>query len=255
MKYFRTTLNSLSVLLTGATLLCGGMPTVAQAAEVTEAQVREAVTAHVQDKIQALVSADDRKYVSVQVVKVPAAPFHFPQAKTAADVKITAESPLGDTYSERSIIRVHLEAADGSSREIGVPVQLVIKKPVWVVKNIVTANQPLRASDFSLQTKDVSHSYSYAVGSERNLSDYIARVNLRPGEILDARKVIVPPAVTYNDQVTILITNESGMTITVPGIALANGRIGETIRVRQAVYQRKYYSAKVIDKNQVLVEI
>jgi flagellar basal body P-ring formation protein FlgA len=150
---------------------------------------------------------------------------------------------------------LHLESPSGISRDVGVPVKISIKKPVWVVKNIVNANEPLKMSNFSLQIRDVSHGYSYLVGQERNLSTYVARVSMRPGEILDARKIVIPPDVTYNDAIRILISSSNGMTISVPGIALANGRIGETIRVRQSVFQNKYYSAKVIDKNQVLVEM
>ena len=255
MTLFRPTFNNLSLLLAGAALLCGNLWGASQAAQVTEALIRDKVTAHVQDKIQTLVSPEDRKYVSVQVMKVPSAPFDFPTAKTAQDVKISTESPLGSMYSERSVVRVQMNAVDGGSREIGVPVQIVIQKPVWVVKSPINANEPISPMNLSLQTRDVSHGYGFAVGQERNLNTYVARVSMRPGEILDARKLVIPPDVTCNDTVQILITNDNGMTITVPGIALSNGKIGEMIRVRQSVYERKYYSAKVIDKNQVQVEI
>lgn len=255
MSHVRPTLKSLSALFVGFVLLCGSLSLTSPAAEVTEARIREQVATHVQDSIRTLIPETDRQHVNVQIVKVPAAPFQFPQVKNAADIKITTESTFGDTYSERGIVRVHLESPDGASRDIGVPVQIVIKKPVWVVKNSIRANEPLHASDFSLETRDVSHSYSYTTGTERNLNDYVARVNLRPGDILDTRKIVIPPDVTCNNEVKIRISIENGMTITVPGIALSDGRIGETIRVRQTVYLHKSYNAKVIDKNQVLVEI
>lgn len=255
MKPLRPTFKNLSLLLVGATLLGGNLWGASEAATVTESQIKEKVTAHVQNKLQTLVSKDDRQYVSIQILKVPSAPFEFPTAKTAEDVKISTESPLGGVYSERSVIRVQMTATDGSSREIGVPVQITIQKPVWVIKTPINANEPISPMNLSLETRDVSHGYSYAVGKERNLNTYVARVNMRPGEVLDARKLTIPPDVTYNDTVQILITNDSGMTITVPGIAMSNGKIGEMIRVRQSVYERKYYSAKVIDKNQVQVEI
>jgi flagella basal body P-ring formation protein FlgA len=255
MNPLHPTLNTLNLLIAGTILLYGNLGGASQAAVVSEALIRNKVTAHVQDKIQSLISKADRQYVTVQVLKVPSAPFDFPTATKTDDIKISTESPLGGVYSERSVIRVQMSTEDGSNREIGVPVQIVIKKPVWVVKNNINANEPLRASDFSLETRDVSHGYSYAVGPEKDLNLYIARVHLRPGDILDARKLVIPPDVTCNDEIQILITNESGMTITVPGIALSNGRVGENIRVRQTVYFRKYYSAKIIDKNRVLVEI
>lgn len=244
-----------SLSLIASLTLAMGVQSAGLAATVTENQVKEKVIAHVQEKLAAMVSQADQKNVIVSVTRVPAAPFHFQQAKTAGDVEITVTSRLGENYSERGIVQVSLKDQADNHREIGVPVHIQVKKPVWVVKNTINANEPLRASDLSLQTKDVSHCYSYAVGNERNLGTYIARVNLRPGEILDARKMVIPPDVTYNSSVRILISNGDGMTVTVPGIAMANGKVGEMIRVRQAVFQRKYYSAKIINKNQVLVEI
>jgi flagella basal body P-ring formation protein FlgA len=259
MQALRTNWNSKSLRLISASLLLSGCVAVfgtsAQAAEITATEIKQAVTAHVQEKLGTLIAKDDQQNVTVNIIQIPTGPFHFPDAKTIKDVSITASSSLGDTYSERAVIRLHMESPGGISRDIGIPVKISIKKPVWVVKNIINANEPLSISNFTLQVRDVSHGYSYLVGQERNLSNYVARVGLRPGEILDARKIVIPPDVTYNDEVRILISNSNGMTISVPGIALSNGRIGEIIRVRQSVFQRKSYSAKVIDKNQVLVEM
>ena len=201
------------------------------AAVVDEALITEKVSAHVKEKLATLVSKDDQQYVTVDVLRVPNAPYDFPQTASLKAIDISLESNLGTMYSER------------------------IQKPVWGAKHPIQARQPLNASDFKLQMRDVSHTYSYAVGAERQLGEYISRVNINAGDALDSRKIVIPPDVICNDQVRILISNGNGMVVAVPGIAMANGRIGETIRVRQDVYQRKYYSAKVIDKNQVLVEI
>jgi flagella basal body P-ring formation protein FlgA len=226
-----------------------------QAATVTEAQIQQVVTAHVQQTLSNVIAKEDQSNVSVNIIQLPLASLNFPEVKNAKDIQLKAESSLGEMYSERAVVRLTMTLPSGSQREVGVPVQISIKKPVWVVKNVINANEPLTLNNFSLEVRDVSHNYSYAVGQERNLSNYVARLNLRPGEILDARKIVIPPDVSYNDEVRIFISSGNGMTISVPGIALANGRIGEMIRVRQSVFQQKYYSAKVIDKNQVLVEM
>lgn len=245
--------QKLNLSLVASLLLTIGVQGFNVAATVTEDQVKAKVITHVQEKLATMVSKADQGNVSVSITKVPSAPFNFPQAE---EVEITITSRLGETYSERGIVRVSLnDKQHDTHREIGVPVQISVKKPVWVVKNAIGANEPLRTSDLTLRLKDVSHCYNYAVGEERTIGHYIARVNLRPGEILDARKMVIPPDVSYNSSVRILISNGDGMTVTVPGIALSEGKIGETIRVRQAVYQRKYYSAKIIDKNRVLVEM
>ncbi len=248
----KSSLFSLAASLLG---LCGGFWQSSEAVVLTEGQIKDKVVAHVQEKVAQVVDPADANNIRVSIIRVPAAPFDFPAAKTPQEIKISVTSRLGEVYSPRGIVQVSLQDGSGHQREIGVPVQIGIQKPVWVVKNVVNAHEPLRASDFSLQTKDVSNCYNYAVGANRNLDSYLARVNLRPGDILDARKIVIPPDVTYNSPVRIFLSNGDGMTVTVPGIALANGKIGETIRVRQAVFQRKDYSAKIVDKNKVLVEM
>lgn len=255
MTFRQTIKTGLSLALAGGCLLSGGWFTSSNAWTVTEEAVREQVMAHAKAKLGNLLSKDDLQYMTVDVLKVPAAPFDFPDAQKAGDVKIEAESVLDEFYSERAVVRVHMASADGKTRDIGVPVQILVKKPVWIVKNQINANQPIGISDLKLEVRNVSRTYGYAVGRERNLAPYIARVNLRPGEMLDARKIVIPPDITCNSEIRIFMSNGNGMTLSVPGIALANGRIGETIRVRQALNQRKYYQAKIIDKNRVLVEI
>lgn len=253
--------QSLIAAMTVCTVGIGAASGVALAADITEAQIVRAVMAHVEGKIQHILKQpeamgeNEQATVQVNVLQVPAAPFHFPNATQAESVKMTLESPLGDMYSNRSVVQVRMVAPDGQRREIGVPVSIVIQKPVWVLKTAVKANEPLRLSDLSLVMRDVSRSYAYAVGQEKAVAQYVARVNLMAGDVLDARKLIMPPDVRYNNDVRILLTNGDGMTVSVPGVAMADGRIGDTIRVRQSLYQRKYYSAKIIDRNQVLVEM
>lgn len=226
-----------------------------QAVEITENAIREKVTAHVRERLKTIIPANDQSLLVVNILKIPNAPFAFPTVEKASQIAVTTDSALGGIYSDRGLVRVQLSAPDGSQKTVGVPVGLHIQKPVWVTKTNISAGQPLHASDFELQTRDVSYNYAYAVGNERPLNPYVARVNMRPGEILDNRKLTIPPDIRYNDEIRICMTSNNGMTVIVPGIAMANARVGDTIRVRQNSFQRKYYTAKVIDKNRVLVEI
>lgn len=243
--------NSLKLLLAGGFLL---LATTAHAVEITEGIVRDYVTTHVLQKVKLVVPAQDQSQIQVTILKVPSAPFQFPDVNKTSQVKITTESPLGDVYSERAIVRVRM-SANGHEREIGVPVAISVNKPVWVVKNTIGAGQPLQLSDFEVQTRKVSHTYAYAIGAEQPIGLYVARINLHPDQVLDKRMIQIPPDVRYNDEVRILMTNRNGMTVTIPGIALGNAQIGGSVRVRQSLYQRKYYTAKVIDKKRVLVEM
>lgn len=177
----------------------------------------------------------------------------LPQGVSVDDINVT--SSLSDRYSERSVVRVAFHLKDGQVREMGVPVFITISKPVWVVASMIRANQPIEKAQLKLETRDVSHQLLHSVGPETPVTDFIARMNILPGEVLDDRKIIIPPDVRANTDVNIVLTNNRDMRINVPGVAMADGRIGETIRVRQQLFKTRYYMAKIINKNQVLVEI
>lgn len=247
-------LKRLTALMGGLLWTVGLLTPLAQAVKVPESVIRDKVTTHVRERLAPLLSANDQDCLAVKVPKIPA-PINFPEAKEISGITIETDSTLGSIYSNRGVVRVQLSSQDGSRKTFGVPVELRIEKPVWVSKTTINAGQPLHASDFELQTRDVSYSYPYAIGQEQPLSQYVARVNLRPGEILDNRKLSIPPDVRYNDEVRILLSSKNGMTLIVPGIAMSDARIGDTIRVRQSRFKKKYYTAKVLDKNRVLVEI
>ncbi len=227
----------------------------AMAVTVSPETVRQHVVAHVKSQLANLMQREDQAQIQVNVLNVPSpSALDFAGAHSEREVSMEASSILDQTYSSRAVVRVRL--SDGAtSREIGVPVQISIKKPVWVVKNLVNAQEPLKRSDFTLEMREVSVTYGHSVGLEHDLNQYVARVNLHPGEILDDRKMVIPPDITRNSEVRIFMTNGQGMTITVPGIAMDDGRIGQQIKVRHQIYKRKYFTAKVLDKHRVLVEI
>lgn len=250
-----TTIAKSASIFLGLLLAAGGLMPCAKAVSVPEELIRQKVAAFALEKVGALVNQNDRKNVTVDVLKVSTAALDFPKVEKADQIKIDLASPLENQYSERSIVRVRLQDPQGNAREIGVPVRVVIQKAIWVVKNPIDARTPLKVSDFTLETRNVSANYPYAVGRERDLGQYMTRVGMQAGEMLDARKLVMPPDVTANSDVRILLTSENGMTISVPGIAMSDGRVGQNIRVRQAVYQRKTFTARIIDKNRVQVDM
>jgi flagella basal body P-ring formation protein FlgA len=226
------------------------------AAEITVGDLTPIVTAHVRAKVlafQGKTKPDDDETLTVQVLSIPGAPYRFENSKS---IQLSCESAAwNNNWTDHAIVRVKMSDATGRSREIGVPVRVSIQKSVWVVRHLVNANTPLQLRDMSLELRDVSANYAYIVGSDKDLGTYNARVNLLPGEWLDNRKMSIPPDIRYNDQIHIVMLGSNGMELNVPGVALSDGQIGQTIRVRQVAFQRRDYQGKIIDKNAVQVEL
>lgn len=231
------------------------------AVEVPQAEITRHVIDHVFESIQNQFDGKIKPdQIKVEVLMQPHVNRNFPDVQQAGDITISTESTLEKIYSSRAVIRVRLEAPDGESRSAGVPVRLTVVKPVWVVEERVNAGQRLSAKSLRLENRDISQTIKTSVGSEKDLSGYEARVNLQPGEILDSRKITTPPAVRRNADIRIILSNGQGLKIVVPGQALQDGQMGERISVRRnqpnmSSTQKKNYSATVVGKNRVLVEI
>lgn len=229
------------------------------AVSVEKPLIRQAVIDHVRTQVGRQVGLSGSETVHVNIRRVPGGELTFPKTARSEDIVIDVTSALEDYYSERGIARVTVKSrATGRRRSIGVPFTVDIRKPVWVVQSPVPASTPLSEADFTLEVREVARYAGYVAGQETDLSDYMARVNLQPGDLLDTRKLIIPPDVRRNNTVQIMIDAGNGISITVMGKALADGRIGEIIRVKHHHPNRRrprYFNAQVVDKNQVLVHM
>ncbi|MEB3286482.1 MAG: flagellar basal body P-ring formation chaperone FlgA [Vampirovibrionales bacterium] len=219
---------------------------------INEEQIKQAVIHHVEEALSHYITSQEDTQVNVEITNFPRRELVFPNA-TTFDLQV--DSNLDRNYSERLVTRIDITTDDGQSQTLGVPVQIQVHKLVWVAKSAISAKTPLSPQDFTLESKDVGRQFAYVVGREYPLREYIARVNLMPGTILDNRKIVKPPDINRNSEVSIQFSNNNGMIISVTGTALNDGNIGEVIKVRQSIYKNRYHNARVIDKNRVQVDI
>lgn len=199
-------------------------------------------------------------------------PVENPEATLYVDVvrlPITALSLKGDTLNfaftdsrnnavptGRTIVQVTV-STEAETRQIGIPVKLSIEKPVWVATKLIRAKEAITAKNATVQTKRLDHDELYSLDKKENLSGYLSRANISPGSILDSRKLDLIPAVSRNEDISIILASNNGVQIKVLGKALENGAMGKHIRVSQRLQNRKnrLYVGEVIGQNTVLVKI
>jgi flagella basal body P-ring formation protein FlgA len=229
----------------------------AHAVTLSQEHLVSLVETHVKQQLKHLkgIADDPETTVSVQLLHVPGYVLDFPQLETDSQIQVEIASSLATTYSNRVLMAITMTPATGRQRKTGIPVSIQIKKSVWVVSNPIPAGSVIHQKDLKLERQEVSYHYPYVMGAKTGFGNYTAKVNLSPGQLLDFRKLGIAPDVTSNSPVRILFKNRDGMEITVPGIALTNGEIGQKIKVRQTVFMHKYYLATVVSKNRVLVEL
>ena len=224
---------------------------------ITPATVDEAVKSHVHEVMKTWLNETSNSKVAIDVLRLPTKSLDFVDVDERDDVLIEVKSSLERNYSSRALVHIRITDKTGRRREVGVPVKLTVHAPIWVMKNNIIAGSPLKPSDFKLDVRDVSQVLTHIAGQKFPLGDYQARVNLKANDVLDTRRVIIPPEVKRNASVQIMLSNGKDMKVSVRGEALSDGRIGQTIRVRHRIGNNKprYFMGEVVSKNRVKVTI
>lgn len=171
-------------------------------------------------------------------------------------LQVFVNDTRSNPYTSRGIVQVTL-STEAETRQVGVPIRISLEQPVWVASRLIRAKELLTPNDFRKQIKRLDTNAAWAIPCETSPAGYSARINIMPGTVLDNRQVNITPSVVQNDEVRVVLKMASGVQLTILGKALENGVIGQTIKVRRTLDNRKarILTGQVIGKNQVLVEM
>ncbi len=233
--------------------------------------IEDAVRSHVEGQMTRYLDKDSSDELKIEVIQVPGAPFEFGDKTSKADgldddkshtlpsiFTLETESILGERFSSQCVVRVTLKDENEHRRFVGVPVRIKLMRNVRVVKSTINAGQQLKEHQFRIEKHDVSRRLSTSnsiPSTKESIRGYQARLTMNSGTVLESRKMVLPPDVKQNSDVAIILSNGKGMDVSVMGVSLGAGRIGETVRVRYKHRKQKYFTAEIIEKNKVLIRI
>lgn len=226
---------------------------------VTEADLKSRVKTYVSERLKAL-SVSERQDVNwiITPVTPPNVPFEMSNAKSWQDVRLDYQSILDTHYNANPVVRLTLTDTKGIKRVTGMQVKIQAMAMVWMTKNPINAGDILKSSQLKLVPTDISRQLDMAMSeavTSNALNQYEARVMIGAGQLLDFRKVRKIPDIQQNAAIKLIIEASPGVEVGISGIALQNGSIGETIRVRRDRdnHSKRYLSGTVIDKHRVRV--
>ncbi|MBY0450387.1 MAG: flagellar basal body P-ring formation chaperone FlgA [Cyanobacteria bacterium] len=224
--------------------------------QINETQVQKKIAQFVHAELQSrYLEPKTNASVTIKSGRVLGAPVKFLTADLPAHVQWELSSSLAHFYSNRVIVKARLMEG-GQSVDLAVPVEITIQKPVWVLRNAIMPGQLIERADVAQENRDVSIQLPNLVSMPPNeWPQYAARIPLRPGDLLDRRQILIPPDVRRNEEVWVTLKCDKGFEITLMGIALDEGRIGQTVRVQNRLNRDRYYTARVVKKNHVEVNI
>lgn len=126
-----------------------------------------------------------------------------------------------------------------------------VKTDAAVAKNLLRRGHTLTANDIEVKKVELNRSYLKIFPNKDSLIGKRVRRNIRPNDVIDPRLIDKAYLVQENKPVTIQV-NQLGIEASMPGIALEDGALGETVTIKNAS-SGKTVPGTVVDKNKVSV--
>lgn len=181
---------------------------------------------------------------------------HLPiQSFTLPDGKVTVELVSnGYSMTAKEFKKVNIRVNGAYERTYYVPLETKAYKYVAVAKEVIQRDKiiPLQAVEF--KKTDIIGNLNNTVSADDIARELVATKVFYPGNIITKRYTVSKPDIVKNAMVTVNFRTGSDLNITVEGIALMQGNIGDTIQVKNKRFN-KIYTGEVTGVNQVLVQI
>ncbi|MBK8475536.1 MAG: flagellar basal body P-ring formation protein FlgA [Opitutaceae bacterium] len=166
---------------------------------------------------------------------------------SAWEMTVVAPPP---SLAPQLIVRVRLVSAQRSLGEWNLPLRVRLWADAFVARQPLPRGQFLDTALFDLRRTDFIHDKE-AVPASTALESLSAARGLGVGAVLSWRDVVRRSLVQRGSRVEVL-AGSGALTITMKGLAMQNGALGETIVVRNPE-SRRDFSAVVTAENQARV--
>lgn len=141
---------------------------------------------------------------------------------------------------------------DGYTDEVEIKSSIKITMPFVILKHSLKPGSIIKRSDVTTVIKKVSRMSPYYFHDINNVIGLEAVSPLRKNQILSSHLLQRPLDIKQGDQIRVIITR-SGLEITTLGTTLDNGYIGDTIRIRLSLGDKKIMKGKVINADTVQI--
>jgi len=146
-------------------------------------------------------------------------------------------------------------SVDVGGKKVGVwqfHVQAQLVEPVWVSTRRLERGESINSAVAALKEVDVLSSNKELLTANEKLDFYEVAQPVPADQIL-SRSDITPRRIVRRGKLVDVIVNDAGINITMKGMALADGGVGETIGIRN-VDSKKDFQALVVGSNTVQVK-
>lgn len=170
----------------------------------------------------------------------------------AGVVSLHPRIAAGTLPARRMVVVVDVQVDGRHWRTL--PVWFVVRawRPVWVARAPLAAGQVVDAAHFEREPRDVAALAAPALPLQQPLHGLRLRRPLDAGAVLTAALVEALPAVVRHQTVRVRV-QAGPVLLQAPGVALADARIGERVRVLNPA-SRESFGARVVADGLVVAE-
>ena len=216
----------------------------AHCAVLSNSQVRNIIAAQVAENYKKYTDAE----VKVEVVALPFKDLELPNGHYSFEVKSTM-----DKFLARDLEKVYVYVNNNMVKSFNAPIVVKAYRDVLVASCFINRENQISSNNVTIKKMEVSNTIEYPLNTEVLGKDVLAKKAFREGEVIDKRYVKFRPDVLRNANVTVFF-NTNNLTISIDGMALSDGVVGENVCVMNKNYN-KVYTGKIIGENKVLVKI
>lgn len=184
--------------------------------------------------------------IEVEVTALPYQTVEVPNGK----LEVKTDIDLNNMYSP-AIVRTELYVNNIKVKSFGARAEIKIYEKVWVSRDWIKRGETIK--NLRLEEKNVSSILHSVVKKDFNQGEYLARRNIKPGEVITYEYIEEIPTIVKDSPVS-LIFKTPQVSVTIPAIAVTSGKMGDYIRVKNIQY-KKNYVGRIIGDNIVLVNI
>jgi len=125
-----------------------------------------------------------------------------------------------------------------------VPVRVAILQYVAVTTRLMARGERIRASDLVLEKRTLGQQRGTAIRDPEQVQGYVLKNSVPAGKVMMVRMLSAPKLVKRG-RIVVLTADSPGLNIRMKGVALEDGLMGETVKVRNTVSKRILYATVI----------
>ncbi len=190
--------------------------------------------------------------VVVNISSIPVEKFQLPDGNVSVQVASNSQSASGMNPKEFKKVSILVDKKNAYTTFVSVEIKAY--KNVIVAKETILRDKAVSPNAIEVKKMDITRNVGETFVMEDLDRGLLTKKMFYPGEVITKKFVVSRPDVIKDALVYVCFQTENNLVVTVDGIAMNQGNIGDTVQVKNKKLNR-IYTGKVVGENKVLVQI